>query len=296
MSGVVGYLFISMRPKQWVKNLFVVAPLFFSKKMMEPVVVVEVALGFCLFCLFSSSVYFINDIIDLESDKNHSKKSKRPLASGLLSRKAGAVVSPLMLAAAVAGSLVIGKWFLLAGAVYWCINVCYALFLKRFVIVDVFCIAVGFVLRVVAGGIAVGVISSYWILTTTIFLALFLGFAKRRGEIALFPGPSGRLSRPVLRQYSVQLLDQFLVICATASIMSYALFTLSDYAFERFGTHNLFFTIPFVVFGVLRYFYLIHFSDYYENPTEVLFTDKALIVDIFLWVVCVIFIIYVLKG
>jgi 4-hydroxybenzoate polyprenyltransferase len=293
MLSTVKYLVVSLRPRQWVKNFFVVAPLFFSKRMMEPVVVAKAALGFCLFCLFSSSVYLINDIIDLESDKNHSKKSRRPLASGLLSQKVGAAASLLILAFAVAGSLVIGKWFLLAGVVYWGVNFCYTLFLKHLVIVDVFCIAAGFVLRVIAGGIAVGVISSHWILTTTIFLSLFLGFAKRRGEIALSAGSPEQLSRLVLRQYSVQLLDQFLVICATASIMSYALFTLSDYAFARFGTHNLFFTIPFVVFGVFRYFYLIHFSDYYENPTEALFTDKALIVDILLWIACVIYIVYV---
>lgn len=157
---------------------------------------------------------------------------------------------------------------------------------------DVLCIAVGFVLRVVAGGIAVGTPSSPWILTTTLFLSLFLGFAKRRGEIVLLKAAPKPPARSVLRQYHVQRLDHFLVICATASIVFYALFTLSDYAINKFGTHNLVYTIPFVIFGVFRYFYLIYFSDSYEDPTETLLTDKALGINIILWIFCLIFIIY----
>lgn len=292
----IKYLIISMRPKQWIKNLFVIAALFFSKNMMDVSIVLRVSFAFVIFCLFSSSVYLINDILDLEKDKSHPKKSSRPLASGLLSTKISLLSSLILLSVAIIGSLFLNRGLLVVGLIYWLINLFYTLYLKNLVIIDVICIAIGFVLRVVAGGIAVEVPSSHWVLATTIFLSLFLGFAKRRGEIALsFDSslmPQEQKTRPVLKNYTILLLDQFLVICATASIMSYALFSLSEYAFERFGTHNLIYTIPFVVFGVFRYLYLIHTSDYYEDPTQTLFIDKPLILNIVLWIICVVFIIY----
>ncbi|MCK5305937.1 MAG: decaprenyl-phosphate phosphoribosyltransferase [Candidatus Omnitrophica bacterium] len=289
----IKYLMISMRPKQWIKNLFVIAALFFSKNMMDVSIVTRALCAFAIFCLFSSSIYLINDILDLEKDKNHPKKSSRPLASGLLSTRVSLLGSLILLSAAVTGSLFLDSRLLVVGLAYWFINLFYTLYLKNLVIIDVICIAIGFVLRIVAGGIAVKVPSSHWVLTTTIFLSLFLGFSKRRGEIALSLIPQKQTSRPVLKNYNILLLDQFLVICATLSIMSYALFSLSDYAFERFGTHSLIYTIPFVVFGVFRYLYLIYTSDYYEDPTETLFIDKPLIFNIILWIILVICIVYV---
>jgi 4-hydroxybenzoate polyprenyltransferase len=293
-GATLRYVLVSLRPRQWVKNLFVVAPLFFSKQMADLTIVVRVLAAFALFCLFSSSIYLINDVIDLEKDKKHPEKSRRPLASGLLSVRTAIAAATLLLALAATGSFCLDKRLLLVGAIYWSVNLLYAFSLKHFVIIDVICIATGFVLRVVAGGIAVQVPSSHWILTTTIFLSLFLGFGKRKGEIALSVGCSNDDSRPVLRNYSVQLLDQFLVVCATASIMSYALFALSDYTFARFGTRNLVYTTPFVIFGIFRYFYLIEFTNFYENPTEALFTDRPLMLSILLWVACVVTIIYLL--
>ena len=290
----IKYLIIALRPLQWVKNTFVIAPLFFSNKMMEISTVLSVLFIFALFCLFSSSVYLMNDIIDLEEDKKHHKKSKRPLASGLLSVKTYLLTSLILLSIAIVGSFFLDKSFLLVGLIYWFINLFYTLYLKHLVIIDVMCIAFGFVLRVVAGGIAVKVPSSNWILITTIFLSLFLGFSKRKAEIAFSSSSSSQSSRQVLTKYNIPLLDQFLVISATASIITYALFTLSEYALNRFGTHNLIFTIPFVIFGIFRYLYLIHFSRYQESPTETLFMDKALIINIGLWGTCIVFILLIL--
>jgi 4-hydroxybenzoate polyprenyltransferase len=286
------YLFISLRPKQWVKNLLVIAPLFFSKKMMDVSVIARVILAFILFCMFSSSIYLLNDLLDRDKDRRHPKKSKRPVARGLVSFKECLLTSFLLLVLTVAISLFLGESFLFIGLAYWSINLLYSVYLKQLVIIDVMCIAIGFVLRVMAGGIAVGVPASHWMLTTIIFLSLFLAFTKRRGELALFLKAEDGVSRPVLKNYNMQILDQFLVITATASIMSYALFTLSDYATVRFGTKNLVFTIPFVIFGIFRYFYLIHFSRDNENPIEVAFSDLSMVINILLWVIASVFIIY----
>lgn len=291
MMNKIKYLIISMRPKQWIKNFFVIAPLFFSQKMMDILIVTRVFFAFVLFCLFSSSVYLVNDIIDLEKDKRHPKKSKRPLASGLLSIKTSLLSSLILLSIAIIGSLFLDKRILLVGLIYWFINLFYTLYLKNLIIVDVMCIAIGFVLRIAAGGFAIEIPSSHWTLATVIFLSLFLGFTKRRGEIALSLMPQEQVSRPVLKNYSILLLDQFLVICATASIMSYALFTLSDYAFKKFGTHNLIYTIPFVIFGIFRYLFLIQSSERYESPTETLYSDRPLIINILIWLIACVFII-----
>jgi 4-hydroxybenzoate polyprenyltransferase len=289
---ILKYLVISLRPKDWIKNFFVIAPLFFSKKMMDISILTRVLFGFILFCLFSSSIYLLNDIIDVGKDTYHPKKSKRPLASGKISAATLLFISFALLFCSVVGSYLLDERFLVVALLYWFINVFYTLHLKHLAIIDVICIAIGFVLRVIAGGMLVNVPSSHWILTTTIFLSLFLGFSKRRGEIALSIVYSDKSSRPVLEKYSISLLDQFLIICATASIMSYTLFTVSDYAFKRFGTHNLIYTIPFVIYGIFRYLYLIGFTEYYESPTETLLTDKMLIVNILLWIICVILIVY----
>jgi 4-hydroxybenzoate polyprenyltransferase len=287
------YLLISLRPKQWVKNFLVIAPLFFSKRMMDVSVIVRVALAFILFCMFSSSIYLLNDVLDKERDKRHPKKSKRPVARGLVSLKVCLVSSFLLLLLSVAGSFFLGESFLFIGLAYWSINLLYSLYLKQLVIIDVMCIAIGFVLRVMAGGIAVGVPSSHWMLTTIIFLSLFLAFTKRKGELALFLKAENGVSRPVLKNYNMQILDQFLVISATSSMMSYALFTLSDYATIRFGSKNLVYTIPFVIFGIFRYFYLINFSNNdNENPVEMVFGDSLLVINILLWIIASVFIIY----
>ena len=292
----VKYLMISMRPKQWIKNLFVIAPLFFSKNMMDISIVIRALWAFVIFCLFSSSIYLINDVLDLEKDKNHPKKSSRPLASGLLSIKISLLSSLILVFAAIIGSLFLDKRLLLVGLSYWFVNLFYTLYLKKLVIIDVICIAIGFVLRVVAGGIAVKIPSSHWTLATVIFLSLFLGFAKRKGELALCLTSQEQVSRPVLNNYSILLLDQFLVICAAASIMSYSLFSLSDYAFRKFGTHNLIYTIPFVIFGIFRYLFLVQSSGNYENPTEVLYSDRLLIANILIWLIACVFIIWMWGG
>jgi len=292
VGDCVKYLIIGLRPKQWVKNFFVIAPLFFSGRLLEGLIVARCLSAFGVFCLLSSSIYLLNDIFDLEKDRNHPRKSRRPLASGMLSVRTALISSIVLLCVAACSSSYVDARLLLVGLAYWATNLFYTLALKHVVIVDVICIAVGFVLRVTAGAVAVDVPPSPWILTSTIFVALFLGCGKRKGEIVHSSAQSHRRSRPVLENYSTALLDQMLVICAAASIMSYALFSLSDYAFARFGTHNLIYTTPFVIFGVFRYLYIIEFTNFYENPTETLFADKALAAGIVMWLACVVAILY----
>jgi len=281
---------ISLRPKEWIKNLFVVIPLFFSNNIGNIPIVFNTIIAFLMFCLFSSSVYLINDIIDLERDKIHPKKNKRPLAAGRLSKKTVIFGSIIFLAFAVLGSAKIDINFLYLGLLYWFINLFYSLFIKHLIILDVICISIGFILRVIAGGIVVRVSPSHWILLTTLFLSLYLGFAKRRGEIVLCHREIGVQHRPVLESYTINSIDQFLFISATCTIMSYILFTVSEYVFKRFGTYNLVYTIPFVIFGIFRYLYLIKSSETYDSPTEILYQDKPLGINIIIWLIVCIFI------
>lgn len=281
------YLLISLRPKQWVKNLFVVVPLFFSKNLGDISVVFHVLIAFVLFCLFSGSIYLLNDVVDLERDRGHQKKCRRPIAAGLISKRTALLSAGILAVISICGSLWLDIDFLFIGLIYLFINLAYIFFVRDLILLDVMFIASGFVLRVIAGGIVVNVPSSHWILMSTIFLALFLGFTKRRGEHALLKEALSKQHRPVLREYNIQLLDQFLVISATAAIISYSLYTVSDYALERFGTYNLVYTTPFVMFGIFYYLFLVQTEGLGDSPTEVLFTDKTLLVTIGLWLIAV---------
>ncbi len=274
----------ALRPQQWIKNLFVVLTLFYAKQDVTPSLILQVIVAFGIFCLYSSSVYLINDCIDRERDRRHPVKRKRPVAAGLVSIRQAIAASLVLLVLALLGSIKLGGYFLLAGVAYWVINLCYSLFIKKVVILDVIVIAVGFVLRVAAGGfvVGVGVPPSAWILLSTFFLALFLGFGKRRAEIASIGGASRETRESVLELYSVQLLDGFLVITATAAIMCYSLFTVSGYAVERFSTTRLIYAVPFVVFGILRYLFLVQRMDQGEDPGRTLLDGQLLVAGV-LW-------------
>ncbi len=280
------HYFAALRPQQWIKNLFVVLTLFYAKQVVTPSLILQVAAAFIVFCLYSSSVYLINDCIDRELDRRHPVKRKRPVASGLVSTREAIAGSIMLLVLALLGSIKLGQYFLMAGIAYWVLNLCYSLFIKKVVILDVIVIAVGFVLRVAAGGfvVGVGVPPSAWILLSTFFLALFLGFGKRRAEIASIGDASRETRETVLELYSVQLLDGFLVITATAAIMCYSLFTVSGYAVERFATTRLIYAVPFVVFGILRYLFLVQRMDQGEDPGRTLLDGQLLAAGV-LWLV-----------
>ncbi len=283
-------LIASMRPKQWVKNLFIFAPLVFSRSLFVPEKLLLVAMAFAVFCVLAGSVYLLNDLMDIEKDRRHPTKKNRPLASGAL--KPGIALFFLVIFAGVSlgSATMLGLGFLFFAGAYFVNNLAYSTFMKHVVIVDVMSIAFGFVLRVLAGAAVIGVPATPWLLMCTVLLALFLGFAKRRYELVLLHDEADN-HRKVLLQYSPYFLDQLIMIVGAAVVMSYALYTMSAETVAHFGTTGLIYTVPFVLYGIFRYLYLVHQKEEGGNPTRVLLTDTPLIVDIILWLgVCILII------
>jgi len=230
-------LWVEMRPQQWVKNCFVLTPLLFSRNLFAPMIVGQAFASFILFCLVSSSVYLLNDMQDCSRDRLHPTKRLRPLAAGELNLGVarGALVTFLLLA--LAGGVLLHKALALVLLSYWLINLLYSTWLKDQVILDVFTLASGFVLRVVGGGIAISVEISYWLLLCTTLLALFLGFSKRRHELELL-GQQAGAHRQVLEKYNPPFLDMMIGIVAASTVMSYALYTVSEETVQRFHTRG----------------------------------------------------------
>jgi 4-hydroxybenzoate polyprenyltransferase len=276
-------LISALRPGQWTKNLFVFAAIFFSKSLLHPHAVVKVCLAFVLFCLVAGSTYIFNDLCDRESDSKHPVKSKRPIASGRLSARSATGLMLVCLAISFTGAYLLSVPFFIVCVVAMVLQVLYSLALKKIVIVDVFVIAVAFVLRVVAGGVVIGVEISSWILICTMLLALFLALGKRRHELTMIASGIAN-HRKVLAEYSSQLLDQMLSIVAASTVITYALYTMWESTKLKFHTQNLIFTIPFVLYGIFRYLYLIHTRHEGGNPENTLVTDKPLYINILLWI------------
>ena len=281
----------ALRPQQWIKNLIVFAPLVFSLNAGRPAMLLEAAAAFAVFCLAASGVYVLNDIIDREQDRRHPVKKLRPVASGALPVAAAGRLAAGLLAASLAVAVWDGPAVAVATAVYVANNLLYSLKLKHVVILDVGSIAFGFVIRVLAGTVAIGVPASPWLIMCTILLAFFLGFAKRRHEIVLLDGQHAD-HRAVLGDYSEQLLDQLIMISAACTVMSYAMYTVSEKAVHSFGTTELIWTVPFVLYGLFRYLFLIHRRNSGGNPARVLLTDPPLMIDIVLWLAACCAIIY----
>ncbi len=283
-------ILISMRPAHWVKNLIVFAALIFAQVYMMPDKVWLAALAFAAFCLGSSSVYLVNDIFDRQSDRNHPIKSKRPLASGLLPVWAATIASIALLAVSIAIAAYINMLTLLALAAYLALNLAYSAIFKHVVIIDVMSIAASFVLRAVAGGFAIEVPISAWLLVCTTLLALFLGFGKRRHELALLTdGPNDH--RKSLESYSTPFLDQMISVVTASTVVAYAFYTLSPEVVGQFGTRWLSLTIPFVLYGIFRYLFLIFHKEMGGNPTKLMLTDPPLLVCVMLWLAAVLIII-----
>lgn len=282
----------SLRPKQWIKNLFIGAPVIFARKLSDFYVTAQALAAFVLFCLVAGCVYLINDIADIEKDRQHPEKKNRPLPSGKISKTQAIVAAAIIFCVSITLSFWLHPLFGLIVGSYYVMNLFYSFWLKEVVILDVFIIAIGFVLRIKAGGVIVGVPPSPWIIMSTLLLSLFLGFAKRRGELLTEANPgTARNSRRVLDHYSPELLDNFLLTAGTAAVVSYAIYAASDYAYDRFGTHNLTYTTIFVIYGVFRYYYLIHQRDFGSNPTEILYSDYPTVINLALWVAACIWII-----
>jgi len=286
----------ALRPKQWTKNLLLFAGVMFSRSLGEPEMVLRAFAGFLAFSLLSGTVYLLNDLQDVEADRLHPRKRLRPIASGRLPvGVARAAVLPI-LAVVVAIAIWLGREFSITAGIYLLLNLAYTFGLKEQVLVDVFVIALGFVLRAIAGvellrPMAPETELSPWLLVCTFFGALFLALAKRRRELAN-AGQGAHRQRAVLDQYTPELLDGLLMVSAAASVMSYALYTIWPATVAKFGTEALLFTVPFVSYGIFRYLYLLRASEQAEDPSVILLTDRPLGVCVLLYLVSVILILY----
>jgi 4-hydroxybenzoate polyprenyltransferase len=285
-----------IRPKHWLKNLVLFAPLIFAKELFVADQALSVVRAFLAFCLTASAVYIINDIADAESDRAHPVKRNRPIASGRM--RVRAALALLAAVAALAAVLCVGmsSQFILLLACYFALNLAYSFRLKHVMLLDVFVIAAGFMLRVLAGAYAIGVHVSSWIVLCSMFISLFLGFAKRRGELVNLKGAGTEAPRRVLRLYNVEFLEQMLTIAAAGAVISYALYTVAPRTVEVFGTDKLIYTTVFVIYGVFRYLFLIHTGEKGENPTNALTSDRPIIVNGMLWILACIYFIYYHDG
>ncbi len=291
---VLNYVFLSMRPEQWIKNLFVFTALLFSKNLLNLSKDIEVLAGFVIFCMITGGTYLINDLVDLEKDKLHPVKSQRPIASGKL-RKTTAI--KMLIPVCCVGLFLAFHMSFFFGIIvlaYFFLNIGYSLYLKSIVIIDVVSIAAGFVLRVLGGAVIISVTASQWLILCTILLALFLGFSKRRHELVLLEGGAAE-HRSVLEHYNAYFLDQMISVVTASTVICYALYTMSKDTVEKLGTSKLIYTIPFVLYGIFRYLYLVHQKENGGSPTEIMFTDKPMIINVSLWVITVIVFIYVVH-
>jgi 4-hydroxybenzoate polyprenyltransferase len=277
-------IFKSLRPQQWIKNLFIFAPLIFSRNILNQPLFFKTVAAFAAFCLISSAHYIFNDLRDIEEDRRHPLKSKRPLASGRLKKGPAVVAMILIGAAGLALAASIGRPFLIIAASYLVLQTAYSMWLKHVVILDVFVIAAGFLIRVVAGGLAIQVEISSWLLICTILLSLFLAMGKRRYELVLLDKDAAS-HRPILKEYNTYLLDQMISVVTASTLLAYCLYTISAETVAKFGTRNLIFTVPFVLYGIFRYLYLIHQKAEGGTPEALIIRDKPLLADIFLWIV-----------
>ncbi len=280
-----------MRPAHWTKNVFVLAPLVFAQMVHRPETLVRSLLAFVAFCLASSTVYIFNDYLDRAEDRKHPVKRLRPLAAGTVSGAAALGMAATLAIVCLAIGLRLGPGFLAVTAGYLVLNLLYTQWLKHIVILDVMVVAIGFVLRVIAGGLAIAVEVSTWLLLCTIFLALFLAFSKRRHELLLLLGEAQE-QRKVLMHYSPAFLDQMINVVTASTVVSYALYSISPETVQRFHTRSLVYTIPFVLFGIFRYLYLVYQRPNHLNPTEAVVRDLPSLINILLWVLVVVGTIY----
>ena len=277
------------RLHQWIKNVFIFVPLVFSKNLFNYDLLFIVIAGFFEFCFASSVVYVINDIIDIESDREHPVKRERPLPSGKISKKS-AIYSAVILSVIILIFLPFFNFtfdiFLIS---YIILNVFYSFKLKNIVIIDIFSIAAGFMIRIISGAVVINVEISSWLILTTMFISLFLGVMKRRSELALVENKS---SRKVLAEYSITFSDQMTTVAAAGVIICYALYSVASRTISVFGTDKLIFTTPFVVFGIFRYMYLVYMNSQGENTSKILVSDLPMIFNILLYILFSVLIIY----
>jgi 4-hydroxybenzoate polyprenyltransferase len=294
-ASAVSAVLSSLRPHQWTKNLVVFAALALSKHLFELDPFLRTLLAFAVFCGLSGAIYLVNDVADVERDRLHPLKRMRPVATGALSVPGALAAAAVLGVVCLALSLVLGVPFAVCAALYLALNLLYSFRLKEVVILDVIAISLGFVIRAVAGAVAIAVRISDWLLVCTILLALFLALSKRRHELTSL-NDSASDHRKILSEYSPYLLDQMIAVVTASCLMAYAFYTMAPETVEKYRTDRLAWTIPFVLYGIFRYLYLVHLKDQGGNPTEILLTDRPLLVDVFLWVLAIIAIVYTAEG
>lgn len=281
----------SIRPEQWTKNLIVFAALIFSRRLLDPAAVGHSLAAFLIFCALSGVVYIVNDVSDREADRQHPLKARRPIASGVLGVSVALVWAAVLTVVALVAAVRVNAAFALVAASYLVLFALYTRWFKHIVILDVLVIAIGFALRAQAGGLAIGVPVSDWLLVCTVLLALFLGLSKRRHELTLLAGRATE-HRRILEEYSSYLLDQMIGVVTASTLMAYIIYCTSPETTERFGTDLLVLTTPFSIYGIFRYLYLVHRKDGGGSPSEILLTDRPLLACVGLWGLAVIAIIY----
>ena len=289
----------TMRPRQWSKNIVVFVPFVFTLNQAWQPFSSEMwrlmglsLLAFVIFCVLSGAVYLINDLADIEKDRLHPTKRSRALASGRLPGNVALVVAGILLVVALTAAFWLRPLFALIGLAYAAINIAYSLVLKHWVIVDVFAVSSGFVLRAIAGAVVIGVPISPWLYVVAILLSLFIGINKRRNELVLLAGEAAS-HRPTLGDYTLPLLDEMTGVVTSATVMAYSLYTFSAETLPQ--NHSMMLTIPFVIYGIFRYLYLIHVRNEGGDPSELVFKDRPLLVAVGLWGLTVLGILYISR-
>jgi len=283
-------LLISMRPKQWLKNLFIFAGIIFSQNFFNVYFLIKVTWAFFIFCLLSGSIYLLNDIIDIKEDRCHTLKCKRPLAAGRLKASRVLFYFVLFSLLSLVLALRLDFTFFLFVCGYFLLQLAYSLFLKQVIILDIFVVSAGFLLRVMAGAAVIDVVVSPWLIICTIFLSLFLVLGKRKHDILMDEKHKHNIR--ILREYSPHFLDQMISVVTSSTLIAYCLYTTSRETILKFGTPNLVFTIPFVLYGIFRYLYLIYHKQEGGYPESIIITDKPLLAAIVLWAITVGVILY----
>ena len=281
---------VSLRPRQWVKNLFVFGGLVFGQQLFTPAVWTALA-AFVVFCGLSGAIYLLNDVADRDKDRLHPDKRGRPVASGRLPVRAALAAAVVLIVIGLAAAVWLSRPFAVAAAAYVVLLSAYSAWLKHVVIVDVLVVALGFVLRAAAGALAIGVAISGWLLICTILLALFLALGKRRHEVLTLEGGAAR-HRPILAEYSAALLDQMIAVVTASTVTAYALYTMSPETVAKFHTSLLPATLPFVLYGIFRYLYLLYRRHLGGNPSDMVLRDRPLLLNTLLWLIVVLLIIY----
>jgi 4-hydroxybenzoate polyprenyltransferase len=281
-----------LRPQQWVKNGVVLAGLIFSGSAGEADLVLLALAATGIFCLLSSTIYVINDLADADADRKHPIKKNRPIASGKVSPRIAIILALILGTTAMILAYLLNFNFFLIAVAYLVLSLLYSFVFKHIVIIDVMSLAAGFVLRALGGSVVIDVEFSGWLLISSFLLALFLGFGKRRHELVLLEGNSGA-HRRILERYTSYFLDQLIGVVTPAVLVCYLIYVISPDVQEKLGTHYLYLTTPFVIYGIFRYLYLIHLEEQGGSPTRLLLTDRPILLTVMLWLITALLLLYV---